>query len=279
MNRIVILLALSFVLTMCKSPNKEESPIVEATNKVVLASEIKWEKLNPARGEKSPKAGTLWGNRKGTEATGFLVKFVDGFSSPPHIHNVSYRGVVIEGLVHNDDPNAKEMWMPTGSFWTQPAGEVHITAAKGNENIAFIEIEKGPYLVLPTEKEFDNGERPINVDKTNMVWIDQTDENTINGHEVSYLWGKPKDNELNGTLLKLPTGFSGQIHSKGKTFKAVLIQGQLQYQMPNETETKTLEAGSYFSSTGDAVHQVSSKDGEECIIYIRTKGKYEVIAK
>ena len=83
--------------------------------KVVLASEVEWEQLNPKRGDQSPQAATLWGDRNGTEATGFLVKFVDGFSSPPHIHNVSYRGVVIAGGVHNDDPEAKPMWMPAGS--------------------------------------------------------------------------------------------------------------------------------------------------------------------
>ena len=60
---------------------------------------------------------------------------MDGFSSPPHIHNVTYRAMVIKGLVHNDDPEAENMWMPPGSFWTQPAGEAHITSAKGEENI------------------------------------------------------------------------------------------------------------------------------------------------
>lgn len=36
--------------------------------------------------------------------------------------------------------------MPLGSFWTQPSGEVHITAAKGEENIAYVEIDSGPDL-------------------------------------------------------------------------------------------------------------------------------------
>lgn len=59
--------------------NKAEK-IETPTNKVLLSSEIVWEKLNPARGNKSPQAGTIWGNRKGGVATGFLAKFVDGFS-------------------------------------------------------------------------------------------------------------------------------------------------------------------------------------------------------
>ena len=249
-----------------------------SNSRLVLTSEVEWEPLNPARGAKSPKAGTLWGDRKGSVPTGFLVKFVDGFSSPPHIHNVSYRGVVISGLIHNDDPDAAEMWMPTGSFWTQPKGGEHVTAAKGSTNVAYIEIEQGPYLVLPAEKAFDSGERPVNVDASSIVWVDQPGMPvSANGPKIAFLWGNPQAGQLNGTLVKLPVRFRGKIHGQGSTFRAVVIKGQTQYQVPGETDVHTLEPGSYFSSKGDTVHQVSSGAGEESIIYIRTDGKYDVI--
>ena len=231
-------------------------------------------------------AGTLWGDRSGAGPTGFLLKPKDGFESPPHIHNVSYRGVVIRGLIHNDDPNAADMWMPAGSFWTQPKGEVHITAAKGVDTLAYIEIEKGPYLVLPAEKAFDSGERPVNVDKSNIVWMGASDITWVDkpgmsasasGPKVAFLWGNPQDDQLNGTLVKLPAGFTGKIDSHGSTFRAVVIQGQPQYQMPSEADVKTLEPGSYFSSKGESVHQISSKAGEESIIYVRTDGNYDVV--
>ena len=194
--------------------------------------------------------------------------------------------MVISGLIHNDDPNAADMWMPAGSFWTQPKGEVHITAAKGTDTLAYIEIEEGPYLVLPAEKAFDSGERPINVDKSNIVWLDGSDITWIdqpgmpasaNGPMVAFLWGNPQDDQLNGTLVKLPAGFTGKIHSHGSTFRAVVIQGQPQHQMPGETDVKTLVPGSYFSSKEESVHQVSSKAGAESIIYVRTDGKFDVI--
>ncbi|MEM7715772.1 MAG: DUF4437 domain-containing protein [Cyanobacteria bacterium P01_A01_bin.68] len=241
-------------------------------------SEVEWGPLNPARGDNSPKAGTLWGNRTSSGPSGFLVEFVDGFSSPPHIHNVTYRGMAISGTIHNDDPNAEKMWLPKGSFWTQPAGGVHITAAKGSNNLAYIEIEDGPYLVLPTEKAFSNDEKPINVDVSNIVWVNQPGTSTSgNGAKVAFLWGKPQENQLNGTLIKLPPEFTGKIRSHGSTFGAVVIQGQPQYQVPGETEAKALVPGSYFRSKGESVHQVSSKAGEESIIYVRTDGKFEVI--
>ncbi len=250
----------------------------DAPINVVLTSEVKWEQLNPARGDKSPKAGTLWGDRNGTGPTGFLVQFVDGFSSPPHIHNVSYRGVVISGLIHNDDPDAADLWMPAGSFWTQPKGEVHITAAKGSTNVAYIEIEQGPYLVLPTEKAFDSGERPVNMDTSNIVWVDQPGMPAPDdAPKVAFLWGNPQDGQLSGTLVKLPAGYTGKINSPGSTFRAVVIKGQLQHQVPGETGIETLVPGSFFSSKGESVHQISSEAGEESIIYVRTDGKYEVI--
>ena len=251
------------------SPKSATEPIYE----VVLLSEVEWEQLNPARGDKSPQAGTLWGDRKGTVPTGFLAKFVDGFSSPPHIHNTTYRAVVISGGIHNDDPDAADMWMPSGSFWTQPKGEVHITAAKGDINVALVEIDRGPYLVLPPEEAFDSGERPINVDASNVVWTDPPGmPASANGPKFAYLWGNLQGVQSNGTFVKLPSGFSGKIHSYGSTFRAVVIKGQVQYQ---GADIKVLDPGSYFGSKGETVHQVSSK--EEVIVYIRTDGKYDLI--
>lgn len=290
--RSLLTVALASVVTVACAGSQVASDSVtpestaEPTSKVVLTSEVKWEQLNPARGDKSPKAGTLWGDRKGTGPTGFLLKPVDGFESPPHIHNVSYRGVVISGLIHNDDPNAEKMWMLKGSFWTQPKGEVHITAARGTDALAYIEIEKGPYLVLPSKEAFDSGERPVNVDESNIVWLDASNITWIdqlgmptsaNGPKVAFLWGNPQDDQLNGTLIKLPAGFTGKICSHGSTFRAVVIQGQPQYQVPGEADVKVLEPGSYFSSKEESVHQVSCEAGQRSIIYVRTDGKFDVI--
>ncbi len=277
MRTLQTLVLVSVVAIGCTSSETASDSMVPNTtampaSEVILVSEVKWEQLNPARGDKSPKAGTLWGNRKGSVPTGFLVKFVDGFTSPPHIHNVSYRGVVLSGLIHNDDPNAADMWMPTGSFWTQPKGEVHITAAKGVSNVALVEIDKGPYLVLPTEDAFDSGERPINVDASNIVWIDlpgmPVSDNTP---KIAYLWGKQVDGQSNGSFVKLPAGFTGKIHSRGTTFHAVIITGQLQHL---EADKKILEPGSYFGSKRDVEHKVSSN--VETIIYLRTNGKLNI---
>lgn len=242
---------------------------------VVQAGDVEWEPLNPARGDAGPQAATLWGDRQGTVATGFLARFANGFSSPPHIHNATYRAVVISGSVHNDDPAAAHMWMGAGSFWTQPQGESHITAAKGPNTIALVEIDRGPYLVKPIEEAFDSGERPINVDARNIVWVDPPGmPASATGPKVAYLWGSLNAGQANGTFVKLPRGFSGAIRSHGATFRAVVITGQAQYL---GDDVKTLEPGSYFGASEEAVHRLSSGSDVETTLYVRTDGRYEIV--
>ncbi|MDY7007055.1 MAG: DUF4437 domain-containing protein [Cyanobacteriota bacterium] len=275
---ISIVIAVACTSPQVTSQNIEPESAAKPTSEVLLRSEVQWGLLNPARGDNSPKAGNLWGDRTGSGPSGFLVKFVDGFSSPPHIHNITYRGVAINGTVHNDDPNAEKMWLPTGSFWTQPAGGVHITAAEGSNNLAYIEIDEGPYLVLPPEEAFSSDDKPINVDPSNIVWIDPPGiPPSANGPKVAFLWGNPQDDRLYGSFVKLPAGFTGKISSHGSTFHAVVIQGEPKYQVTSETDLKTLIPGSYFSLKEESVHQVSSEATEESIIYIRTNGKFDVI--
>lgn len=247
------------------------------------ASEIPWQKLNPARGDASPQAGTIWGNQTKDGESGFLVKFVDGFSSPPHIHNITYRGIVLAGGLHNDDPGAEPMWMKVGSYWTQPAGEVHITSSRG-AGIGYVEIQSGPYLVKPPEEAFDNGERPINIDATNIVWLDASNTTWIKGKrnsdptknaQMNFMWGSPKDGQINGTMVKLPAGFSGKLNTESSTFKVIVIDGQTKLHLDGGKDVRTLTPGGYFGTEGKASNHVTTKDG--CTIYVRTKGKYSVV--
>ena len=275
----------SIVFTCILTAIVGSQAVAETSKEVVLASEVEWSYLNPVRKDKAPMAGNLWGDRTKEGATGYLLKPKDGFQSPPHIHNVSYRAVVISGFLHNDDPEAEFMWMGAGSFWTQPKGQVHITAAKGETPIAYVEIEQGPYLVLPTKEAFLSQLRPVNVNKSNLVWLDASDVSWVdqsgtqgkeNEPQISFLWGDTAEGEYHGTFIKLPAGFIGKIDSRGKEFRAIVIKGVPQFRM-SETERKTLEPGSYFGSKGEqAVYQISSKSDEESIIYIRTNGKYSI---
>lgn len=248
-------------------------PLSADDHSVIATDKIEWGLLNPLRGDASPRAADLWGDRTKDTATGMLVKFKKGFSSPPHIHNITYRGVVIEGLMHNDDPSAEKMWLSAGSFWTQPAGESHITAADGQDNLIYLEIDSGPYLVLPAEEAFDNGERPINVDERNLVWLDARDVQWLEKSDiqVAYLWRRPE--LANGSFVKLPAGFKGTIRNDAG-LKAVVVRGKAFHQWGNEQNTTSLSPSSFFSSESKGEHKIHVET--EVILYINSNGRYIV---
>ncbi|WP_372943770.1 DUF4437 domain-containing protein [Shewanella sp.] len=248
-------------------------PVMANDHKVISTDNIEWGMLNPARGDASPKAADLWGDRTKDVATGMLVKFQKGFSSPPHIHNITYRGIVIDGLMHNDDPSAEKMWLPSGSFWTQPAGESHITAANGDDNLIYLEIDSGPYLVKPVEQAFDNGERPINMTENNLFWLNVKDATWLKAGnaQISYLWGKP--DAANGSFVKLPAGFKGAIES-GNALKAVVVKGSATYQWGNQQALTALTPSSFFSSDAQGKHVINAKT--EVVLYVNSTGPFSV---
>ncbi len=224
---------------------------------------VQWGLLNPARGDNSPGAADLWGNRTMDVATGMLVRFNPGFKSPPHIHNITYRGIVIDGLVHNDVVDAPKNWLPATSYWLQPAGQEHTTAADAEYNMAYIEIDSGPYLVEDIADAFDNGERPITARPENMNWIDMG-----GGLQSVALWGANAVGTPHGQMIKFPAGFNGTLSAIGDQFHIVVISGAIQ------SGAYTLPSGSYIGNSGAFEMPVSTMG--ESIIYIRTDGRFDI---
>ena len=243
-----------------------------STTVVRPVSELEWGPLNPARGDASPAAATLWGDRAGEVATGFLVRFVDGFASPPHVHNVAYRALVLEGLVHNDDPEAEPMWMSSGSFWTQPLGAAHITSASGGGALAYVEIDEGPYLVRPVEGAVADEQRPVNVHASNLVWLDfgMLGWRAEVPAQIAFLWGDPNTEAAHGVLLRLLAGSTATLGGEQSSVRAVVIEGR---GAAGEEATR-LDPGSYLSTDRGAV--ALSCTGElACMIYVRATGRFE----
>ena len=260
------LIRIFFYLTLFVSCQGMQKINQDKVLKVLPFEDVKWELLNPARGGKSPKAATLWGDRKKQVPTAFLVQFVDGFSSPPHIHNVSYRGIVINGLVHNDHPSAITMGMPPLSYWTQPAGETHITSAKGKNNIAFIEIDKGPYLVHPVGKAFSNGEKPINVHASNIIWHKNPN------FKQAYLWAN-KEGEVTGSLIR----FSEHIRIKSQKAFFVIIQGTIKLNFSSQAHFKLLSPGSFFTIPTARKEHITCQSAKDCVLYIKSDTGFTIL--
>ncbi|MEL7473421.1 MAG: DUF4437 domain-containing protein [Planctomycetota bacterium] len=247
---------------------------------------MEWTQLNPARGAASPQAGALWGERAGPGPAGFLLKPVDGFRSPPHIHGVAYRGVVISGLLHNDDPDAANMWMGVSSYWTQPAGEVHVTAAKGGDCLAYIEVDD-LFDVQPASAAFDSGERALNVERDNIVWLDASSVRWVrqsaalspsDGVRVAFLWGDPQGATPYGVLLQVPGGVRCETVGSAASFRSVVIDGALVQQRVGGPHAR-LEPGSYFYASKGAEHQFWCEDAEGCTVYLRADGPLELWAR
>ena len=248
--------------------------------KIVKPSDIEYVPLNPARGDAAPQAGMLWGNLREDVPTGMILKFADGFDSPPHIHNITYRGVVISGALHNDDPGAEKMWMESGSYWMQPAGENHVTSARpGAPAVSFLEILEGPYLVQPSDKAFDNGERPLNVDRSNIVWMDNEGLEWITadaGVETAMLWGSKTPGEARAAFIKLPAKASATLSALESSLHAVLIEGDLLHRVSGSDVKSDLSPGGYISSDDAIRHDLTCKSISECLLYVRSDGRFAI---
>ncbi len=253
------------------------SATMAQSHTVITPDQIRWGMLNPARGDQSPKAFDLYGDRTKDTATGMLVKFEKGFTSPPHIHNITYRGVVIEGLMHNADPKASIQWLPKGSFWVQPAGGDHVTAAGDEKNLIYLEIDHGPYLVEDSSEHFESHDHAININNSNLVWVTASDATWIDitGAQIAFLWGATDSD--NGTFLKLPPHFSGFLEDDSQ-LRVVAIEGNFHYHYHIEGAEHThimMTLGAYFSSNGKARHYIETFD-TEVMLYVRNIGGYHI---
>lgn len=280
-NAIGLLLIVSMVFSCKEGPKKEtkenlsDFKIENPSNKIGLGKDITFIPLNPARGDKAPQAGAIYGNIRENVATGYIGKFKDGFSSPPHIHNITYRAIVISGELHNADEKAPTMWMPAGSFWTQPKGQAHITAAQGKNAMAYIEIDSGPYLVKPESEAFESSERAVNMHASNLIYLGDEESRLIGENckaTIAYLWQKV--NGEMGYLLQLPAGFKGKIISEGSVFYGIVLNGNVMYTLPKADTPIGLDLGSHFESNTKAIHNISVN--EASLVYIRTNSVFKI---
>ena len=151
------------------------------------------------------------------------------------------------------------MWMPKSSYWTQPAGEAHITSAKGKNNIALVEIDSGPYLVIPTTDKFDNGERPYNIHASNILW------NKNEGHQWASSW-QDKNGNVTGTLLK----FVHSLNLESENSRVVVINGGI------STLGQVLNPGSLISVRQKSQLKLNCKL-KDCIVYLKSNSPFKVL--
>ncbi|MBR9845775.1 MAG: DUF4437 domain-containing protein, partial [Algicola sp.] len=57
---------------------------------------------------------------------------------------------------------------------------------------------------------------------------------------------------------------------------SVVIEGVLNYTLPEKQETKVLDTGSYFGATSKAIHTISNNSEDDTVIYVRTNGNIRI---
>ena len=77
-------------------------------------------------------------------------------------------------------------------------------------------------------------------------------------------------------MLKLQSGFAGQLWSQGDDIRAVTIQGDVGHSVSTQTERTDLAPGGYFSSAADVRHSLTCDSETDCLLYVRTGGQFRV---
>jgi quercetin dioxygenase-like cupin family protein len=88
------------------------------------------------------------------------------------------------------------------------------------------------------------------------------------------LWGDPTKGPYGG-IQKFPPGFSAPLHTHSSDLHAVVISGTFLVAPEGGTDNK-LPAGSYEFIPSTFKHTTKCDTGAECIVFIETKGKFDV---
>lgn len=110
------------------------------TMKVVPFGTLQFSKKEPG----NPQIAPVRGNPE-KEGSSIVMKMGRG-AFPLHTHTSDYQLMVIKGTMKHWGTNqtqAQAVKMPPGSYWYQPAGEVHGDACESDECVWFITF-KGP---------------------------------------------------------------------------------------------------------------------------------------
>ena len=88
------------------------------------------------------------------------------------------------------------------------------------------------------------------------------------------LWGDPTKGPYGG-IQKFPPGFSAPLHTHSSDLHAVVISGTFLVAPEGGSDNK-LPAGSYEFIPSTFKHTTKCDTGSECLVFIETKGKFDV---
>ena len=102
-----------------------------------------------------------------------------------------------------------------------------------------------------------------------------TDLANFPGVKTAVIQGDP-DKGAAHFFMKLPAGFSAPMHFHNADHWVAVVSGTLVLQTEGGAETQ-LPAGSGFGFTGKKQHTTKCAEGADCVLFIDSRGKWDVI--
>lgn len=111
------------------APRSANTPVTELTFYELMGMPVAKAYGDPARGAHSN-----------------YIKLPGGTVSPVHTHTADYYGVVISGVVANEQtPAGPDRPLPPGSYWYQRGGEPHVTKCISPTECLFFVTSSGSF--------------------------------------------------------------------------------------------------------------------------------------
>ena len=100
----------------------------------------------------------------------------------------------------------------------------------------------------------------------------------LSGLKIGTLAGDYKKGAY-GALVRVPAGYTSQLHSHTGAYEAVEINGTSSHWMRGEdgTKAKKMTPGSYWSIPAKMEHVSSCAAGADCVMFISQKVKYDAL--
>jgi quercetin dioxygenase-like cupin family protein len=133
----------AWLVTVCASGQEPiavtatQSP-VSVSNVSIPFENVKWTKMTDGSGRET---ATLFGDRSKAELFGYLVKWPPNTIAKAHSHPDNRHAMVMSGAFYHGhgsrfDANALQA-RSKGTYFTEPAGEPHYGATKGEESVLY----------------------------------------------------------------------------------------------------------------------------------------------
>lgn len=126
-------------------------------------------------------------------------------------------------------------------------------------------------LLVPAAARAKDTGTAVVVPAGDLKWDDAADRP---GVKTAAVQGDPNKG-ASRFFVKLPAGFSTPLHHHTADHYVTVLSGTMVENV--DGKDYTLPAGSYFAFTGKKKHTTRCTDGADCLVFIDSHGKWDVV--